>query len=80
VVASGIRIIFSNSVPTSQRTGRNFITTPSNLILFRKTVAVYSENKKEYVNALCEDSGETRVLNLVVQIVIINAALNLHER
>jgi hypothetical protein len=44
--------MYKNSVPTSQETHHISATKPNRLMMFRETVAVYSENHMEHINAL----------------------------
>ena len=48
----GIYPLFGDSVPTSQGTRRNAITTISFVMVFRTVKAVYSENIREYINTM----------------------------
>lgn len=51
-------VIFKNSVRTPQKTHFLFITEESQLMLFRKIITAYSENRKEDTNGPC---GESRM-------------------
>jgi hypothetical protein len=50
--------ICKNSVRTSQETHYVSATKPNRLMLFRETVAVYSENHTEHTNILCGQNTE----------------------
>jgi hypothetical protein len=51
-------IIYNNLVRTWQETHYVSATKPSRLMLFRETVAVYSENHMEHTNTLCGQNAE----------------------
>jgi hypothetical protein len=55
-----LKIVYKNSVRTSQETHYVSATKPNQLMLFGETVAVYCENHKEHVRA----SREQIVLRL----------------
>jgi hypothetical protein len=50
--------MYKNSVRTSQETYHVSATKPSQLILFRETVAVYCENQTEQTDTLWEQNAE----------------------
>jgi hypothetical protein len=49
---------YKNSVRTSQETHYVPATKTNRLMLFRETVAVYSENHTEHTNTLCGQNAE----------------------
>jgi hypothetical protein len=53
-----MQIIYKNSVRTSQETHYVSATKPNRLMLFGETVAVYCENRTEYINTLCGQNIE----------------------
>jgi hypothetical protein len=51
------KIIYINSVRTSQETHYVSATKPNQLMLFRETIAVYCENHMEHINTLCAQNA-----------------------
>jgi hypothetical protein len=51
-------ILYINSICISQETHYISATKPNRLMLFGETVAVYCENRTEYINAMCGLNAE----------------------
>jgi hypothetical protein len=69
------KIIYKNSVPTSQETHYVSTTKPNRLMLFGETVAVYCENHTEHTDTPCGQNVEkfwrielrwTRIYNVFI--------------
>jgi hypothetical protein len=61
-----IQVIYKSSVCTSQETHHVSATKSNRLMLFRETVAVYSENHTKHINTLCGQNAGLLVLKQVV--------------
>jgi hypothetical protein len=53
-----IRMLYKNSVGTSQQTHHASMTTVNRLMLFTEVIAVYCENHMENINTLCGQNAE----------------------
>jgi hypothetical protein len=51
-------VLYKNPVRTSQETHYVSATKPNRVMLFRETVAVYCEKRKEYTDTLCGKNAE----------------------
>jgi hypothetical protein len=61
------RLVFKNSVRTSQETHYASTTKADRLMLFRITVAVYFENHTEHTDALCGQNAKFLMLKLMIR-------------
>jgi hypothetical protein len=57
-----VKRIFKNSDSTSKKTQRVSIRKSNWLMLFKEIIAVYSENQRKPINALCRQNAVLRVL------------------
>jgi hypothetical protein len=55
-------IIFKNSVRTAKKTPHFTITKINWLTLFKKIIAVYSENHAKHINTLCGQNAELLIV------------------
>jgi hypothetical protein len=58
------KIIYTDSVRTSQETHYVSATETNRLILFREVIAVYCENHMEHINTLCAQNVETLYIRI----------------
>jgi hypothetical protein len=54
-----LKLIYKNTVRTSQETYYVSATKPSRLMPFRETVAIYYENHMEHTDTLCGQNAES---------------------
>jgi hypothetical protein len=62
VLTSLIQIIFKDSVPIAKKTQHFTITKINWLTLFKKIIAVYSENHAKLINTLCGQNAELYIV------------------